>query len=385
MKPVLRQFAWWGLVVLGLGYVFIALLGLGLAAVLLIYSETLSGHLIALLILVCLLFPLSLVWLYRVRLTSRKRFIPPAAIGGVMLLLFLWLYALTPSGHLPAGAGISSFFLGTHSHSRGSIWSLLPETDQIKLGVVLSPLFDPVIDSQQARRIWSITEPNLQEMEARPEYRELPSVRNYAWAEWTGGAFDVGHVYQYVPPNLRSPRPPVLIFLHGYGGNFKCFLWVWRKFADRHGYVVLCPSFGFGNWYQSGGVDAIEKVRHYSIETLNADPDRIYLAGLSNGGFGVSAAGTAYPDHYAGLIYISPAMSRRVSGKSKGPPVLVIHGRRDDRISIGFIEECVHEWIRQGAAVTFKIYPDEDHFLFFSSLEKVFGDVEAWLKSVRGP
>ena len=117
---------------------------------------------------------------------------------------------------------------------------------------------------------------------------------------------DSGHIYTYVPPHAPGERLPVLLFLHGSFGNFKGYFYLWRRFADQHHWIVACPSFGFGNWYRSVGPPAIARALERTLAGTPADPERVVLAGLSNGGTGVvRAAASATPKAYAGLIFLS--------------------------------------------------------------------------------
>ncbi len=71
--------------------------------------------------------------------------------------------------------------------------------------------------------------------------------------------------------------------------------------------AVRRPTFGFGFW-GPGGVAAVERARVDALARLPIDAGRVYLAGLSDGGKGVTRTAAAHPDHYRGLIYLSPTM-----------------------------------------------------------------------------
>jgi pimeloyl-ACP methyl ester carboxylesterase len=223
-------------------------------------------------------------------------------------------------------------------------------------------------------------------MRRSEDFVRLGSVLNCAYRDMFLGSRPAGHLYEYVPPAGKDAGPlPVILFLHGSLGNFKGYLWVWKRLADRHGYAVVAPTFGAGNWYLDGGAQAVERARSYCARHPRMDAGRIFLAGLSNGGTGTSRAAAANPEGYAGLVFISPVMEPEVLSSEafaagwKGRRVLVLSGSEDRRIPIGYVRDAVKGMAERGAAVTSRLYPGEDHFLLFSRPEEVMRDIAAWL------
>jgi predicted esterase len=260
--------------------------------------------------------------------------------------------------------------------------NLVPEIDQIKIGTYLVPAADRIIDVAASRRIRDVTMAVYRPMEVDPEYRALGSVMSYAYADE-----DSGHLYEYVPARAPDERLPLFVFLHGSAGNFKAYAWVLRAFADRARVIVVCPSFGFGNWYDDGGVAAVERARAYGVAQLGADPRRVVLAGLSNGGTGVTRAAAASPEAYAGLVFFSAVLEPEVlamtdfARAASGKPVLLVHGARDDRIDQRWPDLAAARLRDLGATVTYRLYPEEDHFLFFARKDDVLEDLARWLAS----
>ena len=200
-----------------------------------------------------------------------------------------------------------------------------------------------------------------------------------------GQPYDVGHYYLYVPEN-RPPGPlPAIVYLHGAAGNFKSYTWAWSRFAEEQGYVIIAPSFGFGDWQQPGGVDAALNALADAEQIVELDPARIYLAGLSNGGYGVAEVGSKAPDRFRGLIFLSPGMPAEVIGSPAfqhewaSRPALVMAGGQDRRISLAYVDEGVALLEAGGMDVTYVTYPEADHFLFFAELDDVLARITAWL------
>lgn len=98
----------------------------------------------------------------------------------------------------------------------------------------------------------------------------------------------------YEPSDIGSEKLPLVIYLHGAGGI------VWPKMidnyfvtlAEKEKFILLMPQgrlfeSGLTGWYYEDGID--QKFINQLIDTMilryNVDPERVYLAGMSNGAF----------------------------------------------------------------------------------------------------
>ncbi len=353
----------------------------GLSMLLVVSGEIFRGHLFGL--VACLLLALPIIALRLMAAPTRARWVTFAVGSAGVLVGWVSLYRLAPSGSPLPESRLRSDFLGTPRYSRLALSSLLPEIDQVSLGTRIVYFVDPIIDYEQANRIRQVSMRAYVPMEADPEFAALGSVMGFAyWDE------DPHHVYAYAPPHAAGERLATIVFLHGSAGAFKAYFYLWKRFADDNHVAVVCPSFGFGNWYEPGGTDAIDRARRYAIDRLDADERRIVLAGLSNGGTGVTRAIDEHRSRYAGFVFISaviePAVTRRasfVTGIAQ-EPVLVIHGDQDDRIPIDLVLDQADVMKRDGAKVETLSVPGQDHFLFFDRPEIVFDRVAGWLKTI---
>jgi len=291
----------------------------------------------------------------------------------------------TPDGRASLDSPISHQFTGTGRFQRFTIANIIPETEQMNLGLLVMPYLDPIFSREQAQRVGPFTLELYQAMENDPDFHRLGSVLGWAYGEVVGLPFDKGHYYLYVPQNRPAGPLPAIVFLHGSLGNFKTYTWVWAKFAEEHGYVIIAPSFGFGNWSRAGGDEAVLAALDDAATIVDLDPQRIYLAGISNGGIGVSSGALATPGRFRGLIYLSPVLPDKIVRSAefleawRNRPVLVITGETDRRIPARYVTTEVSGLNSGGVAVTYITYPDEDHFLFFSQPASVLNDVEKWL------
>ncbi len=251
------------------------------------------------------------------------------------------------------------------------------------------PYPDSLFTRQQMRRVSPFTLALYREMDRDPDFWQLGSAMGGAYADVFGQPFDTGHYYLYVPRNRLPGALPAILLLHGSAGNFKAYTWAWAKLAETRGCVIVAPSFGFGDWTQPGGERAALAALEDASKWVEIDASRVYLAGLSNGGLGISLLARRAPQRYRGLIYLSPVMPPDILDQPefqaawKGRPVLVVTGEADERIPLRYVTERAQRLMDGGVAVTYRTYPGEDHFLFFSQLDDVLRHISAWLAKIE--
>lgn len=170
-----------------------------------------------------------------------------------------------------------------------------------------------------------------------------------------------------------SEEWPLLIFLHGAGERGsdieKVKVHGPPKIAEREGglpFIVVSPQCPSGSWWD--------------IETLNAlldevmaeravDPSRVYLTGLSMGGFGSWAWAAQSPERFAAAAPIcgggEPRSTRRGGTEKRSArarlPIWNFHGAQDTVVRPEQSEEMVEAWKQLGANVKYTVYPDAGH------------------------
>ena len=141
--------------------------------------------------------------------------------------------------------------------------------------------------------------------------------------------------YRYIldPPKTRlsEGKHPLILFLHGAGERGDNFDNLFRhgplqnenriKIADAYVLALQCE---LGAWWSS------ERLHLTLIATLaglqaQVDPRRIYLTGLSMGGFGSVALAASHPNLFAALLIVCggvdpDSLTRSVSNETPPPP-----------------------------------------------------------------
>ena len=182
---------------------------------------------------------------------------------------------------------------------------------------------------------------------------------------------------------------PLLIFLHGSGergpGNL--------ELVKKHGppkIVESKPEFPFitvspqcpkdQRWSPEQVVALVNQV----AERFHADRDRLYITGLSMGGYGTWATTTAYPKMFAAAVPICGGGNPESADTLVDLPIWVFHGAKDTAVSLERSEKMV-EAIRAagGKQVELTIYPEAGHDSWTESYNNP--QLYAWLLKQSRP
>lgn len=148
------------------------------------------------------------------------------------------------------------------------------------------------------------------------------------------GITDERDALLYVPPEARGGRPvPLLVSLHGAGGGSEG-LGRFRFAADR-GVAMLVPHSRGPTWdLVFGGfgddVEVIDRALAETFRRVAVDPERIALAGFSDGASYALSLGLTNGDLFGSVIACSPGFSAPAELHGR-PEVFVSHGT-DDRV-----------------------------------------------------
>jgi predicted peptidase len=178
-----------------------------------------------------------------------------------------------------------------------------------------------------------------------------------------------GNYLLYIPADYKRDKhhpTPLLMFLHGSGERGDDLEMVKRHgppklIAAGHAFPFIvvspqCPSDSRG-WDTDMLMGLLDEVSH----NYTVDPDRIYLTGLSMGGFGTWQLAIDHPDKFAAIAPICGAADSRNAAKIKDLPIWVFHGAKDETVSIEPDKAMVAALKALGSTVKFTVYPDLGH------------------------
>ena len=96
-------------------------------------------------------------------------------------------------------------------------------------------------------------------------------------------------------------------------------------------------------------------------EKYKVDPDRIYVTGLSMGGFGTWSLAAYTPKRFAAIVPICGGGDTAIARRLAHLPVWVFHGAKDTAVSLERSEKMVEALKQKGGNVKFTVYPEAAH------------------------
>ena len=171
---------------------------------------------------------------------------------------------------------------------------------------------------------------------------------------------------EYIPQvDEENNEFPLLIFLHGMGerGNDlnKIKLHGPPSFLDEKKdfpFITIspqCPDTIY--WNEDILIPFYEEI----VAKYPVDKNRIYLTGLSMGGFGTWGSIVAKPELFAAAAPICGGGDPSRLALVKDMPIWVFHGAKDKVVPINRSQEMVDKLKELGSKVKFTVYPEATH------------------------
>ena len=207
--------------------------------------------------------------------------------------------------------------------------------------------------------------------------------------------YETGLAFRYAMPSGPGPYPPAVL-LHGRLGN-EDVMWVFRRVVPRP-WLVIAPrailpegTSGFswhlqpyGQWPDLAAfdpaVDALTRFLTALPRLYNADPDRLYLIGFSQGAavsFATALRRPTIARGIAGMVGFVPRVApEAVAGRLSGLPVFMAAGERDATVPPEESRRAAAVLRAAGAELEYREYPTE-HKMTAAALD----DLQAWLQA----
>jgi phospholipase/carboxylesterase len=164
----------------------------------------------------------------------------------------------------------------------------------------------------------------------------------------------------YVPSACRVDRPaPLVVLLHGAGGNADYGIGLLRSLADELGVILLAPASRRQTWdviLDGFGLDVadIDRALESVFGRYRIDPGRLAIGGFSDGASYALSLGLTNGDLFTHVLAFSPGFM--APGTRRGKPRLFLsHGTHDDVLPIDHCSRRIVPRVRRaGYDVTYR-------------------------------
>jgi len=173
----------------------------------------------------------------------------------------------------------------------------------------------------------------------------------------------------YLPDEYGKTKKkwPLILFLHGAGERGSNLNKVAKhgppklaKQGKKFPFIIVSPQCPANYWWPTE-VEMLNALLDEIIEKYNVDTDRVYLTGLSMGGFGSWSLGCRNPERFAAIAPICGGGQPYVAGKLKDVPVWAFHGAKDPVVPMQMSEIMVRAINRAGGNAKLTSYPNAGH------------------------
>jgi poly(3-hydroxybutyrate) depolymerase len=196
---------------------------------------------------------------------------------------------------------------------------------------------------------------------------------------------------EYLPDGYHknSNDYPVVISLHGIGERgsdikkvSNVSLAKYIKLGQKYPFIVISPQLKSGNWSPDYVMQVVKHVKN----KLRVNDKKVYLTGLSLGGFGVWKTAVAYPDVFAAIAPICAggnALSQASSLAKEKVAVWAFHGNNDKRVnhsvSVKMVNAINNSTPKPSPQAKLTIYPGMGHSIWDKAYKE--SSVLNWLVS----
>ncbi len=191
----------------------------------------------------------------------------------------------------------------------------------------------------------------------------------------------------YLPDNYEAgdKRWPLLLFLHGAGERGDDL-----EQLKAHGpprllaegrqlpFVVVSPQCPRGRYWL---VPVLTGLLDELLRRWRVDENRVYVTGISMGGYGTWQLAEAQADRLAAILPICGGGNPNNASELRDLPIWAFHGAKDPIVPLEESEVMVQAVRNAGGTVRFTIYPEAAHDCWTQTYDKP--DWHQWLLSHR--
>jgi poly(3-hydroxybutyrate) depolymerase len=161
-----------------------------------------------------------------------------------------------------------------------------------------------------------------------------------------------------------SGRWPLILYLHGSGevghdiNRLRAGGLLRRIEAGwRNPFIIVGPHSPGQGW----DVAALDSLLDEVMRRYRVDADRVYLTGVSMGGYGTWALASAYPERFAAIAPICGGGDPASADRLRGVPTWAFHGAEDTIVPAEESRRMVAALEQAGGDVRLTVYPGVGH------------------------
>jgi len=163
----------------------------------------------------------------------------------------------------------------------------------------------------------------------------------------------------------KQKKWPLVLFLHGAGERGDdldkvkthgppMLVSQGKKFP----FILVSPQCRENVWWQSVELNAL---LDSIVNTYNVDEDRVYVTGLSMGGFGSWSLAAYTPNRFAAIAPICGGGEAYKVERFRHVPVWAFHGAKDKGVPVERSQEMVDAMLKLKGDAKLTIYPNAGH------------------------
>jgi poly(3-hydroxybutyrate) depolymerase len=161
----------------------------------------------------------------------------------------------------------------------------------------------------------------------------------------------------FKPDNYSSDQQyPLIVYLHGSTDTVsRDLMWYRESIQKKNPCFVLSPKTeegnqGWGNTWEKNHSPAMKKTLSLIdslVKKYNLDKTRLYIYGISMGGFGVFSALAKEPGKFAGAYAVCGGSDVNAAS-SVTTPLWIFHGAEDDVVPVRLSRNMYQEMLKNG-------------------------------------
>lgn len=175
----------------------------------------------------------------------------------------------------------------------------------------------------------------------------------------------VRRTYRLVKPQSLGEKPPLVLAFHGMGIDSISLMPAYSGLDDlarEKGFLLAYPASYENHWPLSFGPKLRRELAFFDalvnklVRETPCDPSRIYLMGMSNGGYFINVLAQQRGKYIAGLAVHSGSAGVLAMSGIKSPrkfPVYVAHGDADPILGVQNGRDCAALYEREGHKVAY--------------------------------